>query len=341
MDIKLLKVNPKIEYFFDDITGSEWTDFVESIRRNGVLTPIVIDDSTCKIISGNQRYRACKELGIGHVPVEKRVFRTNDEETLAIIESNIRQRGKIKGPSIKLGRIMRELERIYGIDDRDGGGSMQKGQMSRKTLYDNIGVDRKIAQCAKGIASMPEEVQSLIDDGIIKPRVAYDYLISRTPEEQRAIAKAIRDEKSLHVTTKQIQLLTAKEPKGEQKMINADYTITRPLLGHDIDIILTDEEAEVIARKWLDNALNHRYPVAQQNQLSKADEKMAIMEQRKDEIIRRYQSGESAAEIGRALGFVSGYYVQKFLTKNHIHVRSISEAQQIRVAKERAAQSVA
>ena len=56
-----LKPHPKNDYFFDDMSGDKWNEFVESVRTSGVIEPIVITQEKV-IVSGHQRVRACKEL---------------------------------------------------------------------------------------------------------------------------------------------------------------------------------------------------------------------------------------------------------------------------------------
>ena len=67
------------------------------------------------IVSGHQRVRACKELGITEILAEVRVYDNEDKIIKDLLETNVRQRGNIGGSSVKLGRRIRELERIYGI----------------------------------------------------------------------------------------------------------------------------------------------------------------------------------------------------------------------------------
>ena len=63
INVNELKPHPRNNEFFDDMTGEKWKEFLESIKIRGVIEPIVITpDKT--IVSGHQRVRACKELGI-------------------------------------------------------------------------------------------------------------------------------------------------------------------------------------------------------------------------------------------------------------------------------------
>ena len=60
--------HPRNTEFFDDADQESFARLKESIAEIGMLTPIrVSKDYT--IISGHQRYRACKELGVEFVGV--------------------------------------------------------------------------------------------------------------------------------------------------------------------------------------------------------------------------------------------------------------------------------
>ena len=62
VNVSELKQHTQNEYFFDNIKDENWEQFLESVKENGIIQPIVISkDKT--IISGHQRVRACKELG--------------------------------------------------------------------------------------------------------------------------------------------------------------------------------------------------------------------------------------------------------------------------------------
>ena len=58
-----LKPIPGYNRYLPDITGEDYIRFLQSIIKSGVINPIMITrDNT--IISGHQRVRACKDLGI-------------------------------------------------------------------------------------------------------------------------------------------------------------------------------------------------------------------------------------------------------------------------------------
>ena len=102
LNINELKPHPRNNEFFDDMTGDAWEAFKESIKKSGIIEPIVVTKDMI-IVSGHQRVRAAKELGISTVMVDIRKYE-NDEQVLKdLIETNIRQRGVGNPNPIKLG----------------------------------------------------------------------------------------------------------------------------------------------------------------------------------------------------------------------------------------------
>ena len=65
--ISELKPLPNHEKYFPEIKGKNWIYFLDSIQHCGIIQPILITrDNT--IISGHERVRACKDLGIETIP---------------------------------------------------------------------------------------------------------------------------------------------------------------------------------------------------------------------------------------------------------------------------------
>ena len=168
-----LKPHPKNDYFFDPIEGDKWVEFVESVKLYGVINPIVITpDGT--IISGHMRVEACKALGIPEMKCFVLDVSEEDQE-VALIESNIRQRGVVNSPAVKLGRIMKALEKYNGKSD----------------VRNKLRIDRQVASRSRRLAELPEEVQELVDMDVISPRTALNVLQKLTPEQQVELAKQL------------------------------------------------------------------------------------------------------------------------------------------------------
>ena len=63
VNIENLKPFPEHEKYFWEMKGRNYLNFLQSIETSGVICPILITRDNM-IISGHQRVRACKDLGI-------------------------------------------------------------------------------------------------------------------------------------------------------------------------------------------------------------------------------------------------------------------------------------
>jgi len=101
MEIDIYALKPS-KYSLDIYSSDPDEGLIESIKRNGVLQPIWIDNNNV-IISGHRRVNACKELGIETIEYEYREYSDS-----LVIESN-RYREKTWKEKLK---EVAELERI-------------------------------------------------------------------------------------------------------------------------------------------------------------------------------------------------------------------------------------
>lgn len=194
ISINSLKPHEKNDYFFDDMTGSKWSEFIESIRTSGVIEPIVVTrDFT--IVSGHQRVRACKELGIEEIPARVKDYADEDAIIKDLLETNVRQRGNIDGSALKLGRIIAELERIYGVHnggDRRAVSPMAKEETkSQDELFEMLGVSKDTYHRAKNLLELIPELQESLEEGNISASAASRLLARLSKEEQIAVFAAM------------------------------------------------------------------------------------------------------------------------------------------------------
>lgn len=103
-----------------------------------------------------------------------------DEVLLDLLEFNIRRRGEIGGSAKKVGKRIKELERLYGIREGSAGGN-GSNQYVKKELEPNSSVEAKKSQCDlaaqmgisvdtlqnyKLLSEMIPELSDLVDTGI-------------------------------------------------------------------------------------------------------------------------------------------------------------------------------
>ncbi len=133
------------------IKGDSLASLVESIRKTGILQPIVarVQDGRREIIAGERRWRAAKLAGLTHVPV---IFREATDEQmleLALIE-NI-QREDLNA--------MERAQAYRQYCDRFG--------LSAEQVADRVGEDRTTVSNYVRLLELPEAVQELVRSGRI------------------------------------------------------------------------------------------------------------------------------------------------------------------------------
>lgn len=203
-----LKPHPRNNEFFDDIGGEKWVEFLESIKTSGVIEPIVITPEYV-IVSGHQRVRACKELGIDTVLCEMHGYKNEDEIIKDLLETNIRQRGNVGGSVKKVGLRIKELERLYGI--KNGSSSFQGNQYiknkSEKVVVPNyseaphlktqedlakeMGISVDTLKNYKQLTEMIPELEDLVDTGIVTKTTALAIMKNLSEKEQEELISSM------------------------------------------------------------------------------------------------------------------------------------------------------
>ena len=99
-NINMLMIDLLIPYSnhpFKLYEGERFSDMVESIKVNGVITPIIVrpidsHDEQYEILSGHNRVEAAKAAGLEIVPALIREDLSEDEALLVVTETNLIQR---------------------------------------------------------------------------------------------------------------------------------------------------------------------------------------------------------------------------------------------------------
>ena len=100
MKFKLIATDKLIEHpenkrLFKDIRDTNpsfWIEFKESIKQFGVLEPLIVNEDTMEVRSGNQRLKAAIELGIEELPIVLITDEDSEIEIKKMIASNVYRR---------------------------------------------------------------------------------------------------------------------------------------------------------------------------------------------------------------------------------------------------------
>lgn len=237
MNISDLKSHPRNNEFFDDMTGEKWSEFLESIRTSGVIEPIVITTDMV-IVSGHQRVRACKELGIETVMCEIKAYNDEDSIIKDLLETNIRQRGDVGGSDKKISARIKELERLYGI--KQGGSGFYgnrhtnglespNNSVTLKTQEDianMMGISVDTLQNYKMLSDMIPELEELFDTGIVTKTTALAMMKNLSIQEQEELISSLDTTKRITQSQMKKYIDEIKELK-ENPQIPSDYESTK------------------------------------------------------------------------------------------------------------------
>lgn len=206
IEVNNLVPHPKNDYYFDDITGEKWDELLMSIQINGIHTPIIVtspdkDSSIPKykkiIISGHQRVRACIELGIKKIPYTYKRYKSEDEIILALIESNIIQRGVGNSNPLKLGRCLNELDRIYGIKRGNNQHSNPNildsttPKRSKKDIATALELSQETLTNYQKLTHLDESLQEMILSNRLSPTHGITIAKKVSKEAQKEVAEQI------------------------------------------------------------------------------------------------------------------------------------------------------
>ena len=93
MDIEIEKIRPFKNHPFKVVDDEKMQDLIESIRANGILTPVLIrpvGNDRYEMVSGHRRMHAAQALGLERTPAIIREM-TDDEATVKMVDSNIQR----------------------------------------------------------------------------------------------------------------------------------------------------------------------------------------------------------------------------------------------------------
>lgn len=204
ISIDVLKVHPRNTEFFDDISGKEYEEFKHSIKEEGIISEIIVaPDMT--IISGHQRYKAAKELGIRMVPIRIREDLIDDDKKLKVLlAANF---GRSKNDDKKQRKVAVEYVRLCGFGnggDRKSNSQNGNVKMTLDEIAKQLGTSKTNLTRALSIErNLTDSMKELLDTGVITKTLAADTISSLSEEEQEELISKLDVTKTY--TQKQMQ----------------------------------------------------------------------------------------------------------------------------------------
>ena len=208
---------------------------VESIKENGVISPIVVrpkEDGTYEIISGHNRVEACRRAGFTVVPSFVREV-DDDTAVILMVDSNLRQREKLL-PVEKANAYKMKLEAIKRQGVRNDLSSSQLGmKLDRKQSLEKIGEEagdsRNTVHRYIRLTNLIPALQDAVNDGRLafNPSVELSYL---NPADQAVVQEVMeREETAPSLSQAQKLKKMAKDGTITDQRIDEVLTVEKPM----------------------------------------------------------------------------------------------------------------
>ena len=281
------------------------------------------------IVSGHQRYKACKDLDINLVPVIIREDLVDeDEKRKKLLATNF---GREKNNPMKQSRVISEYEKLCGIK-RGNPQLLNNSTIENKTTQSDIakqlGIDRTQLINLKKLQDLIPELQQMIENGSMKATVGYKIWAKMPQEEQEKFFNDIGREKIKTLTQKATQQYIDKinnlekeldnEKKKEPKIVIKEIEKVIDNTDYSLENKFNNIREELENKNRLYNILKEKeIALKEQLELYKEDEEkynkltrsIELLTKEKDDISRAVTS---ATELS---GYI--YKIEEFL-KNEL-----------------------
>ena len=196
-DIPISEIDEFPDHPFKVLMNEDMEQLVESVKRNGVMTPATVrlkEDGRYELISGHRRKKACELVGLETLKCEVKEL-TRDEAIIVMVESNL-QRSVIL-PSEKAFAYKMRLEAMKRQGERSDltspplvEKSAGKEALSTSKIGKNTGDSHEQVRRYIRLTELVPEILQMVDDRQIafRPAVEISYL---SEEQQYTLLEAM------------------------------------------------------------------------------------------------------------------------------------------------------
>ena len=244
-DIPISEIDEFPDHPFKVLIDEDMEQLVESIKRNGVMTPATVrlkEDGRYELISGHRRRKACELAGLETLKCEVKDL-SRDEAIIIMVESNL-QRSTIL-PSEKAFAYKMRLEamkRQAGRPTKDNYSPMGNNlefATSSDELAEKVGESKNQIFRFIRLTELVPEILQMVDDRQIAVEISYlseeqQYTLLEAMEYSDAtpsLAQAIKMKKFMQdgkLTNEVIQSIMEEEkPNQKEKPAFRDERITK------------------------------------------------------------------------------------------------------------------
>lgn len=225
MEIDIDKIHAFKDHPFKVLDDEKMADLVESVKLNGVLTPVLLrsdGEDGYEMISGHRRRHAAMLAGLATIPAIVREL-SDDDAVIAMVDANIQREELLpseKGFAYKMKLEAMKRQAGRPVQNNSGQNDQNFGKVSRDILAEEVGESSKQIQRYIRLTELIPELLDMVDAKKLNFTIAVE--ISYIEKEiQKWIFEYIKD--TGFIKPKQINAL---RKQLEQGPVNQGFMIS-------------------------------------------------------------------------------------------------------------------
>ena len=255
MEIEISKIHPFKNHPFKVLDDEKMQDLVESVRINGVLTPVLLrmdDNEEYEMVSGHRRMHAAQLAGLTTIPAIVREL-SDDDAIVAMVDANIQREELLPSEKAFAYKMKQEAMKHQGSrTDLTLGQNVPKFKRTTEAIADGTGESYKQIQRYIRLTELIPELLDLVDNKKLQFTVAVN--ISYIDKEvQEWIYEYISD--TGFIKPKQIEMLSIFNNCVMAKKVSRSLTFSEKKLTKYFpdDYTAKDMEQviESLLEKWM------------------------------------------------------------------------------------------
>ena len=178
MEIEISKIHPFKNHPFKVLDDEKMQDLVESVRINGVLTPVLLrmdDNEEYEMVSGHRRMHAAQLAGLTTIPAIVREL-SDDDAIVTMVDANIQREELLPSEKAFAYKMKLDAMKRQGIrtDLTCVQNEHKSGKKSRELLGEQVGISSVQVTRYIRLTELIPELLDLVDNKKLQFTVAVD-----------------------------------------------------------------------------------------------------------------------------------------------------------------------
>ena len=176
MEIEISKIHPFKNHPFKVLDDEKMQDLVESVKINGVLTPVLLrmdENEEYEMVSGHRRMHAAQLAGLTTLPAIVREL-SDDDAIVAMVDANIQREELLPSEKAFAYKMKLEAMKRQGVRTDLTLSQNETKLRSDEVLSKQVGESRAQVQRFVRLTELIPELLDLVDNKKLQFTVAVD-----------------------------------------------------------------------------------------------------------------------------------------------------------------------